>query len=515
MRARSAPYDQLHAVDVLIISSFIYLLNVARNVSAYLLCAGSIGLIGIGMLYGTPIAQLMHLEWQKTIHDLGYIGLILLIFEGVIFILICTALQLIANRCFCTLAPPYELTGGLFTRLEDLQRNIVLSIIVACTGVIVPIGLSFLLLCIGYEYSVQDGFACAAALATTSLGTTFFILSTQSPHPADEPDINCPEAVKDIRHTRIGSVLLSAALIDDVIGLVLVSILPAVTGHSTTTNGEPIIEAILRPIGVSVALFIMVVVRPVRETITSVIRWSCSCLLRPSFARNGEGSVMLFMLVVALSFFAAGAFYAGASLLLGAWVAGCLVGHADEAKWESLNAQTDSGEPHRFPHQRSFRVTYERYIQPIQTPILEPFFFASVGFAVPFLDMWDGKVFWRGIVYASLMTLGKMVTGLWILAWPVGSPHADMEPPATKPAEGVIASSRTKTSRPLYPSLFLSLAMVARGEIGLIVAQLGGLTGEPYLVVMWAILLCTVGGAVSVGSLLRRKKKLCLAGSWG
>lgn len=63
--------------------------------------------------------------------------------------------------------------------------------------------------------------------------------------------------------------------------------------------------------------------------------------------------------------------------------------------------------------------------------------------------------------------------------------------------------------------------MVARGEIGYLIASLaetngvfaqsssnGGRSSEIYLVVIWAITLCTVVGPISVGTLVRRVKKL-------
>ena len=55
----------------------------------------------------------------------------------------------------------------------------------------------------------------------------------------------------------------------------------------------------------------------------------------------------------------------------------------------------------------------------------------------------------------------------------------------------------------------LGLALVARGEIALIVAELArpilldGNNVEPFAVVIWAILLSTIGGALGVGLLLR------------
>lgn len=423
--------------------------------------------------------------------------------------------------------------GGLHTRLDSFQQSFFLSLLVASTGVIVPIGMSFLLLCFGYGYSASTAFACGAALASTSLGTTFFILSAQSTHPDADPS---GADAKDMRHSRIGSVLLSAALIDDVIGLILVAILPTITASNHQLHGGSLVGKILRPIGVSAAFFLVVAMRPIRSAFAWALQWPFSNVI-PSQSNN-FASINLFVLVVLLSGFAAASFYAGASLLLGAWVAGCLLGHADEAGNEeekrasrfevgvvSISRQpTQEIDLQPMPTPRSaptslrtttrnnpertgtkFCATYERFVLPVQTVLLEPFFFASIGFAVPFLGLWTRQVIWRGVAYAALMAVSKMAAGVWIFLWPISRVDT---PVAAMPAP-------TRLGRPVWPTLFLSIAMVARGEIGLIIAQLGGLTGEPYLVVMWAILLCTVSSAVSVGSLLRRRRSSCTAGVWG
>lgn len=59
------------------------------------------------------------------------------------------------------------------------------------------------------------------------------------------------------------------------------------------------------------------------------------------------------------------------------------------------------------------------------------------------------------------------------------------------------------------PAALLGMAMVARGEIGLLIIQLGlsetsFLSEEAFLVSIWAIVLNTIVGPVSVGLLLRK-----------
>jgi len=58
-------------------------------------------------------------------------------------------------------------------------------------------------------------------------------------------------------------------------------------------------------------------------------------------------------------------------------------------------------------------------------------------------------------------------------------------------------------------AVLLGLALIARGEIALIVGTLcrPGMGEDLYLIVMWATLLCTLGGAVSVGLTLQAWSK--------
>jgi hypothetical protein len=47
-----------------------------------IICASLIGNIIVGLIYGVPIANILAIDWQATFLVLGYIGLILIIFEG-------------------------------------------------------------------------------------------------------------------------------------------------------------------------------------------------------------------------------------------------------------------------------------------------------------------------------------------------------------------------------------------------------------------------------------------------
>ena len=54
----------------------------AEWIAAKIVKAGLIGQIIVGLIYGAPIGNILSLDWQTTFVDLGYIGLILIVFEG-------------------------------------------------------------------------------------------------------------------------------------------------------------------------------------------------------------------------------------------------------------------------------------------------------------------------------------------------------------------------------------------------------------------------------------------------
>lgn len=174
--------------------------------------------------------------------------------------------------------------------------------------------------------------------------------------------------------------------------------------------------------------------------------------------------------------------------------------------------------------------------------------------------MFDASIVWRGIVYAVLMTFAKLVCGLWLVrfTWTAepskgaaksllsklrlpSVPHlwgksGQATPSTQEGAQNTAAttpgatlqnmSNRRSSPNPpkpfsLHPPLILALAMCARGEIGFLisgVAESKGVFSSPgeasnvpsdmFLVVTWAIVLCTIIGPLGVGLSVRRVKKL-------
>ncbi|KAK6511698.1 hypothetical protein TWF481_000604 [Arthrobotrys musiformis] len=346
----SLPYHEPNITTLLITTGFLLTLNLGNWALDRLVFCGLIGQIFIGTILGTPLLSWLPQDLETSAVLLGYLGLILLVYHG-----------------------------GLGTSFKPLLNNLPLSIVVAITGICVPIAFSFLLEPIANASKLQC-FTAGAALSATSLGTTFTILSTAG-----------------FAGTRLGVVLTSAAMMDDVVGLVMVQVVGGLGGGSGVD-----ITSIVRPVGASLGLILGAV----------VMGWGCRKVfggmkLPEQLDRRGviwslQTGVLIVCVVVAG--------YSGASVLFGAFIAGALVTWWDEAS----DIAPEAGEEN--PHGgRSGAALYEEYFSPPVERILIPFFFASIGFSIPIKSLFRGEIIWRGIVYTILMFAAKLVTGIWTL----------------------------------------------------------------------------------------------------
>ncbi|KAL2817544.1 Sodium/hydrogen exchanger family-domain-containing protein [Aspergillus granulosus] len=500
-------YHEPSIVQVLVIISFFLFLSLAEWLSAKVIRAGIIGQIAVGIIYGKPLADILELEWQHAFVALGYVGLILIIFEG-----------------------------GLGARIDLLRENFVLSMIGATTGVCFPIGLSYLLLYLGFGYGAVETFIIGAALSATSLGTTFAVISSAS-------------RTVELGHTRVGSVLISAAVIDDVVGLVMSSVISDL-GRLNSASSVNLGWLIGRPIVASVA---MAIVTPI------VTKYIFAPLFRnyieDHFARYDHVSNIILMTLVLCAFISVAA-YAGTSMLFGAFLAGTFLTYIPSTHPEAPFVVTSREEGEREAHKSpTFVHTFDRYLVDVQKYLMEPLFFASVGFAIPFVQLWTGQRIWRGVVFTLLMAFAKFIVGIWVPVWQVlfdsKSPTSDYKkkqpqqpqdeeshtheptantntanytglPPDTSEKQTPSNSNLTpKISRTTWLSgLLLGSAMVARGEIGLLIIEIGYnetsyVTQDGFITGVWAILLNTIIGPVCVGLLVKAYGKRIGEGAWG
>lgn len=365
-----------------------------------------------------------------------------------------------------------NIIGGMTTSLDALLQMLPLSICVALTGLLTPIALSFILTP-AFGFPLIHSFAAGAALSSTSLGTILTVLQ--------------PRAIGfDIRQSKLGVVLLSAAVMDDVVAFIFAKLLSII--GSGSTGGNELGVGIGRTIGVTVGLAVVAL---------PVSRW----ILKPIYDRlmarksrwadknwGGQGLILMIMAVLFIGMIAA-AGYGGTSPLYGVYLAGLITSYLSPERKElptsidstatpsasednvdgisRTQSNTASGiamnpipsppnKPHSIksehePDEASFLATFETYLYPVMTFLLLPLFFGSIGYSIPFVALWTGENIWKGIVYAILMIIAKAICGVWLLIWPIR-----------------VDGNRVAMGKGWRAALFLGLAMVARGEIGLL-----------------------------------------------
>lgn len=516
-------------------ATFLALLPVTSHLSALLTNTDILGPLTLGILWCSPFlpapAPLLPQSYLSFLSYLGYLGLLLLIFDAGI-------------------STPTSL-------LLDL-RNLAASVLVGVTGILVPIALSIALFHVAFGFPVLTAFAAGAALCSTSLETTVSLLSGR------------------MKKSRVGAVLMSAALLDDVVGLVIAGVIENLVPDAKGDGGEGGVEwrTIVRPVFVSIAYalgtpVLAVVVRKMMRS--GKVRIGLGVRRRVGRAlRVTRTHVNLFVIIGALMAFVATSHLAGTSELFGAYLAGAFLGYVFEEKQAPKDEPRDDDVPSGEANNPILATFNSHLSQTLLSPLLSPLFFASIGASIPLNQFFtihlpgsrisDGsvemlrshRVVWRGIVYSLLMILAKAVTGIWVfLFWKRmktqggltnSEPEGNLEdatyngnavsnPPMEEglggPVDGRSARSTPfsefKTcplDAPSRPSiaLLLGLAMVARGEIALIVAQLARpllavsestsdtTSEEPFVIVMWAVMLTTFGGALGVGWVIRATK---------
>lgn len=243
-------------------------------------------------------------------------------------------------------------------------------------------GLSFVLQKLSGATPLQ-AFAAGAALCSTSLGTTFTVLRSTG-----------------LITSRLGVVLTSAAMMDDVVGLVMVQII----SNLGSSGAEISAVTIVRPLLVSVAFAVcapLVCVFMAKPFTLWLNSWRMKHPLghiNQLFNKRGTPWVIHTSILVGCI---TGSTYAGTSNLFAAYIAGAAISWWDSEVSHPINEKTASetsppmqnqasgqsetdnamisehtvSEPKRLD--TSGMATFEGYyLQPLEK-ILKPFFFVS------------------------------------------------------------------------------------------------------------------------------------------
>jgi Kef-type K+ transport system membrane component KefB len=185
---------------------------------------------------------------------------------------------------------------GVETRLHELLRVGVTALTVGALGVLLPFGAGFL----AAELAGGDlatAVFLAAALTATSVGITSNVL-------------------RDLGglHTRSGRIILGAAIIDDVLAIMILSVATGVAAGSVSAG------RIASLIGIAVLFIVVVLVGG-----TGILRRRRALLTDPEFAETPFLPGMMLMLgLAALSA------VIGLAAIIGAFLAGMVVGESSE-----------------------------------------------------------------------------------------------------------------------------------------------------------------------------------------
>ena len=367
----SLAYHEPDVVTILTQASFLLLLNAGNFVLDRLVFCGLLGQIFLGVAWGTPGAKCLSSEAEHVIVQLGYLGLLLIVYKG-------TCLSVTKHLNIYIHDPQTNrVLGGLETSLRSLHANLWLSACVAITGIAVPIGLSFVLQSLTDATPLQ-AFAAGAALCSTSLGTAFTVLSSSG-----------------LMNSRLGVVITSAAMMDDVIGLVMVQVI----SNLGESDGGISAVTIVRPVLVSIAFAVSapIICKFIIKPITLWLNKKRAAapkgrLNRLLTTRSAAWTIHTLTLIG----FIAGSTYAGTSNLYAAYIAGTCISWWDaEVPHPVLQAASQAEDTDRTSasdtnttsavntpttRQPSFSglYTFERYYEQPLERILGPFFFVRI-----------------------------------------------------------------------------------------------------------------------------------------
>lgn len=295
---------------------------------------------------------------------------------------------------------------GLHTDLKSLMRVGTEALMVAAVGVAVPFGLGYAVGAV-LGLSTIPAIVCGAALTATSIGISARTLS-------DLRRLDTPE----------GQIVLGAAVIDDIIGLVILSVVSGLVGGAALTLGGVTITTAIA-VGFVVAAVVLgsILVPPLFRAVARV-------------EASGTLGVVGLAFALLMAWLAA---TAGSAAIIGAFSAG-LVLHGTPQRAAIEKATTNLG--HFFV----------------------PIFFASVGAAIELDTLRDVRVLAIGGALIAVGVISKFAAGYspW---WFKGD------------------------------KALIGIAMIPRGEVGLIFARMGlatgALTSQLYSAVALMVLVTT------------------------
>ncbi len=289
---------------------------------------------------------------------------------------------------------------GLESSLEELKHTGRDSILVALIGVIVPMILGFgVASLLMPQASFQADLFIGATLSATSIGITARVLAE----------------MKKLR-TREARTILGAAMLDDVLGLIILAVV-----SSVVINGAVDFMVVVRIIIASLTFFISAILLG-----PYILRWAIHFF---RFLEPWEAKLFIsFLFIMLLSWFAS---FIQLATIIGAFTAGVIL-HDDYFKPLEVNQK------------EKVQRTIYHLLSPLET-ILAPVFFILIGIQVKLESFfhWNVIILALGLIFAAV--IGKLVSGY---------------------------GASAKDDR-----LLIGIGMLPRGEVGLVFAAIGRTLG--------------------------------------
>jgi len=309
--------------------AFVAILWFAGKAAVKLGMPALVGEIVFGIILGPHLINLPGDEGSDFLIVIGEIGLVMLVVEAGIDVDI-GMLKLIGPR----------------------------GLAIALLGSIFPMSMGFCISYLTMGTDVMTSIAIGACFAPTSMGIALNVLKKAK-----------------LLNTPTGQLIIAAAILDDVLALIILSELSAM--------GDPTVVGILMPLIVSPVLIIVIGYL--------ALRWIPHWIKLIMTKVNDEyrENVILGILFATTFAFIPMCHYLGSSHLLGAFLAG-------------LCFCTDHTIHHVWHHQ----------IKRVLQWMLRIFFSATIGFAIPIKEFTSAAVLIRGFVYC-IAGIGKVVQGFF------------------------------------------------------------------------------------------------------
>eukprot|EP00557_Chaetoceros_sp_GSL56_P014575 CAMPEP_0176484780 /NCGR_PEP_ID=MMETSP0200_2-20121128/4647_1 /TAXON_ID=947934 /ORGANISM="Chaetoceros sp., Strain GSL56" /LENGTH=471 /DNA_ID=CAMNT_0017881297 /DNA_START=97 /DNA_END=1512 /DNA_ORIENTATION=- len=376
--------------------AFISLIWIMGLVSEKLLFMPSlVGQIFAGIIFGPEVVQLISPPFDKAFVLLGEMGLTLFVLEA-----------------------------GVNMDFETLKLIGLRGAAIAVFGSIMPIAIAFGIAS-ALVGSRREAIAAAASFGPTSFGITMNILQHGN-----------------IIQSPTGQLVVAAAIIDDMIAIIILSQLEALVGSvSISSILIPIVSSLLfLVVGGLVALFLMP--RILKSYIFTKKETSVD-------KRTRIGLIVMFAMLMGMM---KATHSAKASHLMGAFLVGLVFCRDDD-----------------------MRVLFSRQFKRMIQWLMRIFFASTIGFQVPIKQFSDAAVLWKGFIFALSLS-GKMLVGLLV-------PNFTNQP-------------KRFTGSHLRDCLIVGCSMAAEGEFAFVIATFGvnaGILDEKlYASVVLAILLSAV-----------------------